>query len=103
MMTVMSETAPQPVFRVMLQPGGETFPAAADQTLLLAGLAAGHALPWSCRTGTCRTCISRLVEGRIEHRIPWPGLSAEDKAEGLILPCVAEPRSDLVLRLDDSP
>jgi len=87
MMAVMSET-----FRVTLQPGGETFTAAADQTLLLAGLAAGIALPWSCRT-----CISRLVEGRIEHRIPWPGLSREEKAQGLILPCVAEPRSDVTL------
>ena len=91
-MAVMSET-----FLVTLQPGGQTFPAAADQTLLLAGLAAGLQLPWSCRTGTCRTCISRLVEGRIEHRIPWPGLSYEEKAEGLILPCVAEPRSDVTI------
>ena len=27
----------------------------------------------------------------------WPGLSAEEKAEGCILPCVAYPASDLVL------
>ena len=92
MMRVMSET-----FRVTLQPGGESFEAAGDQTVLLAGLAAGIALPWSCRTGTCRTCIARLVQGRIEHRIPWPGLSYEEKAEGFILPCVAEPRSDLTI------
>ena len=92
MMTVMSET-----FLVTLQPGGKTFPAAADQTLLLAGLAAGVTLPWSCRTGTCRTCISRLVEGRIEYRVEWPGLSYEEKAEGLILPCVAEARSDVTI------
>ena len=91
-MRVMSET-----FRVTLQPGGESFEAAGDQTVLLAGLAAGIALPWSCRTGTCRTCIARLVQGRIEHRIPWPGLSYEEKAEGFILPCVAEPRSDLTI------
>lgn len=91
-MAVMSET-----FRVTVQPGGETFAAPAEQTLLLAGLAAGVALPWSCRTGTCRTCIARLLDGRIEHRIPWPGLSLEEKAEGFILPCVAEPRSDLTL------
>ena len=98
MMAVMSERAPDAVFRVTLLPGGQVFNAASDQTLLLASLAGGVALPWSCRTGTCRTCISRLVEGRIEHRIPWPGLSAEEKAEGLILPCVAEPRSDIVLQ-----
>ncbi len=92
MMAVMSET-----FRVTLLPGGETFTAAADQPLLLAGLAAGIALPWSCRTGTCRTCISRLVAGRVEHRIPWPGLSREEKEDGFILPCVAEARSDVTL------
>ncbi|HEU6454319.1 MAG TPA: 2Fe-2S iron-sulfur cluster-binding protein, partial [Roseateles sp.] len=51
----------------------------------------------SCRNGTCRTCIARLVQGRIEHRIPWPGLSAEEKADGFVLPCVAEARSDVTL------
>lgn len=92
-MTVMSET-----FRVTLQPSGDSFEAAADETLLRSGLAAGLALPWSCRTGTCRTCISRLLSGRIEHTVPWPGLSSEEKAEGFILPCVAQPRSDCTVR-----
>ncbi|MFT5036421.1 MAG: ferredoxin [Litorivivens sp.] len=27
----------------------------------------------------------------------WPGLSAEEKAEGFFLPCVAYPASDLVM------
>lgn len=81
-----------------LEPQGAIFDCAADQPLLLAGLAAGVALPWSCRNGSCRTCLTRLVAGRIEYRIPWPGLSAEEKAEGLILLCVAEPRSDVTLR-----
>ncbi|RZJ11881.1 MAG: 2Fe-2S iron-sulfur cluster binding domain-containing protein [Rubrivivax sp.] len=92
----MCET-PNAVFHVTLLPGGQTFTAAVDQPLLLAGLAAGIAMPRSCRNGTCRTCLSRLVEGRVEHRIPWPGLSAEEKAQGFILPCVAEPRSDVTL------
>ncbi len=82
-----------------IAPQDTIFDCAPDQPLLLAALAAGIALPWSCRNGTCRTCISRLVDGRIEHRIPWPGLSAEEKAEGLILPCVAEPRSDVTLQV----
>ena len=81
-----------------LEPQGAIFDCAPDQSLLLAALAAGIALPWSCRNGTCRSCITQLASGRIEHRIPWPGLSAEEKAEGLILPCVAEPRSDVTLR-----
>ncbi|RZL37721.1 MAG: 2Fe-2S iron-sulfur cluster binding domain-containing protein [Rubrivivax sp.] len=86
-------------FRIRLEPQGAIFDCAADQPLLLAALAAGIALPWSCRNGTCRSCMTQLVSGRIEHRIPWPGLSAEEKAEGFILPCVAEPRSDVTLRL----
>jgi ferredoxin len=86
-------------FKVRIAPQAAIFDCAADQPLLLAGLAAGVALPWSCRNGTCRTCISRLVDGRVEHRIPWPGLSAEEKADGWVLPCVAEPRSDVTLSL----
>jgi len=86
------------VFNIRLEPQGAIFECAADQPLLLAGLAAGLALPWSCRNGSCRACISRLLDGSVEHRIPWPGLSAEEKAEGWILPCVACPRSDVRLR-----
>ncbi len=39
-----------------------------------------------------------LVSGRIAYHIEWPGLSAEEKRDGLILPCVAHPLSDVVLR-----
>ncbi len=85
-------------FQVLLQPGGVRFAAAPEQTLLLAALAAGVCLPHACRNGTCRACIAQLIAGSIEHRIEWPGLSREEKAEGWILPCVAEPRSDLCLR-----
>jgi ferredoxin len=43
--------------------------------------------------------MCRLVSGNVAYRIEWPGLSAEEKAEGFILPCVAQPLSDLVLQL----
>jgi len=68
-----------------------------EQPLLQSLEQGGIDWPSSCRNGTCRTCIARLVAGRIEHRIDWPGLSAEEKAEGFILPCVAEARSDVTL------
>jgi ferredoxin len=54
-------------------------------------------LPSSCRNGTCRTCMCRLLEGRIRYEIEWPGLSVDEKREGYILPCIAYPESDLVL------
>lgn len=75
------------------------FRSPAGQSLLQAALAQGVALPSSCRNGTCRACLCKLVAGEIAYRIEWPGLSREEKTEGWILPCVAEARSDLRLFL----
>ncbi len=75
------------------------FGAPPDQPLLVAAEQAGLLLASSCRNGTCRSCVCQLVSGQVAYRIAWPGLSAEEKAEGCILPCVAYPVSDVVLRL----
>ncbi len=83
--------------RVRVEPGGQAFTAAPDQPLLAAARGAGLRLPSSCRNGSCRACRCRLRSGRITYRIEWPGLLAEEKAEGWILPCVAYPASDLVI------
>lgn len=85
-------------FRVTVLPQGWTFDAAPDQTLLLAGLAAGIRLPHSCRNGTCRACMAQMQAGDLHYRIEWPGLSLEEKQDGWILPCVALPRSDITLQ-----
>ncbi|MEP6722839.1 MAG: 2Fe-2S iron-sulfur cluster-binding protein [Variovorax sp.] len=82
---------------VRIEPSGYTFEAAPGETLLQAGLRAGIELPTSCRNGTCRTCLCQLVSGSIRYQIDWPGVSADEKAEGWILPCVAEPISDVSL------
>jgi ferredoxin len=76
---------------------GLQFDAAPGETLLAAARAQGVTLPSACRNGTCRECRCRLVEGRAHHTIAWPGLSAEEKQEGWILPCVAVADSDLVI------
>ena len=86
------------VFRARIEPTGLDFDAPAGQTLLLAAAAAGVEMPSSCRNGTCRTCICRLLHGNVGYRIEWPGLLAEEKAQGFILPCVAYPHSDIVLQ-----
>jgi ferredoxin len=84
-------------FEIQLESRVQPFAANADQTVLLSALAAGRGLTNSCRNGVCRTCICRLQSGRVTYRMEWPGLSAEEKAEGLFLPCVAYPASDLVM------
>lgn len=87
------------VFAVEIAPAGWRLEAPASQTLLRTALAAGIRLPSSCRNGTCRACLCRLHEGRVSYRIEWPGLSADEKREGFILPCVAHPGSDLVIEV----
>lgn len=85
-------------FKVTLPDGRPSFEMAGSSTVLAAALAAGIPLGSSCRNGTCRACIARLGEGRVIYDIEWPGLSADEKASGYFLPCVARPESDLVVR-----
>jgi len=84
-------------FRIRV--GGQAPDLEADcETSLFATMArAGIEWPVSCRNGTCRTCIARLLKGQVRYDIPWPGLSAEEKLEGYCLPCVALPMSDVVI------
>jgi len=71
------------------------------ESLLESAERAGIELLSSCRNGTCRTCMCRLVEGQVHYRVEWPGLSREEKAEGWILPCVADAAGPRELLLAD--
>lgn len=84
--------------RLWLEPGAPAIEAPAEQTVLASALQAGIELLSSCRNGSCRACIRQLASGQVVYRIEWPGLSAEEKAQGFILPCVAHPASDLVFK-----
>ena len=86
-----------PPFHATLLPDGPRFEAHADESLLKAGLRAMAPLRSSCRNGTCRTCMCRAKSGSVRYDIEWPGLSADEKKEGYILPCVAYAASDLVI------
>jgi ferredoxin len=79
-----------------------SFSAPADITLLNAAEQAGVPglkLDSSCRNGTCRTCVCLMLKGEVTYLIDWPGLSLDEKREGWILPCVAYPKSNVVLQL----
>ncbi len=49
-----------------------------------------------CRVGVCGTCKTRLLSGEVSMSTE-EGLSEEDKANNLFLPCVAIPLGDLVI------
>ncbi len=87
---------------IVLQPSGLQFEQVPGLSILQSGLTNTIRLPHSCRNGTCRTCMCQLFTGEIVYQIEWPGLTREEKAEGWILPCVAEARTDLVLEVPDA-
>ncbi len=85
------------IFTVKVAPAGLQYDAEGELTLLEAADLGRVELPSSCRNGTCRTCLCRLLEGQVAYTTEWPGVSAEEQAEGYVLPCVARPVSDVVL------
>lgn len=86
-----------PLHTIRLEPGAHCFSASPDQTLLAAALQAGVPLRSACRNGSCRACLSQLQAGEVHYVIDWPGISRDERAEGAVLPCVAQARSDVVL------
>ncbi|CAN7183501.1 2Fe-2S iron-sulfur cluster-binding protein [Polaromonas sp. LjRoot131] len=90
-----------PAFSIRLDAEGAHFSASPSLPILQSAALAGVAMDSSCRNGTCRTCIRKLASGQVAYRIEWPGLSAEEKQAGYILPCVAYPLSDLVIAAAD--
>jgi ferredoxin len=81
-----------------VEPDGQVFDAWRNQTLLDSMEQGGLQWPSSCRSGSCRTCLSTLVSGQVRYEMDWPSLTPEEKAEGCVLPCVAFPVGDVVLK-----
>jgi ferredoxin len=92
-----------PAWVARVLPLGFEWPAPAGVDLVSSAQAAGWRLARSCRNGVCRGCMCRLVRGEVRYRIEWPGLSREEQAEGWILPCVAEPVTDVVIEVSVNP
>lgn len=88
------------IHEVILKATGQRFAAREDETLLTAAQRAGIAMSSSCRTGTCRTCLRQLKSGTVAYAVEWPGVLPDEKAQGWILPCVAQARSALVVAGD---
>lgn len=88
-----------PPFTIRIVPQDWRFETTGTQTVLAAFDGAGMRVPSSCRNGTCRTCLCRMVSGQIHYRIEWPGVSPDENRDGYILPCVAVADGDLVLEV----
>lgn len=75
---------------------GGRYPVRAGESTLDALVRGGADIHFSCRRGTCHSCILRLVEGNAGGDAQH-GLSEDKRARGYFLPCKSVPESDLVL------
>jgi 3-ketosteroid 9alpha-monooxygenase subunit B len=64
-------------------------------TILQAARQMGLAAPSSCESGTCATCMARLVEGAVEMRAN-NALTDDEVAQGWVLTCQSVPTTPTV-------
>lgn len=86
------------MYKVIVQPSGHTFSAEEQENLLDAGLRQGIALPYSCRSGSCGSCMVTVKQGSVDYPQGEPlALSPYDMEQGRALLCQAVALSDLEL------
>jgi ferredoxin len=85
-------------YRITIANTGAVIDCAASQTVLQAAVLAGIDYPYTCASGNCGACISRLDAGRVSL-LPRSdaALSPEQAKSGQTLACRARPRSDLTI------
>ncbi|MEK6772189.1 MAG: CDP-6-deoxy-delta-3,4-glucoseen reductase [Pseudomonadota bacterium] len=84
--------------QVRIEPAGRILTVEDSETILDAALRSGVALPYSCRGGSCGTCKSKLLAGRVDYgQYEDRAMSAAERAAGSVLICQAKPLSDVVI------
>lgn len=87
-------------FQVYLVRSDQSFLIEGDETILEAAENAGIVLVYSCRSGTCRSCLTRVLSGSAEHDPEYAdelSIDALEQADGYRLLCSALACSDLKL------
>ena len=88
---VATETVTEEV-TIRLDRQATVVPYRAGNTVLQTARMAGLTVPSSCETGSCATCLARLVEGSVQM-INNDALTEEEVADGWILTCQSMPTS----------
>jgi ferredoxin-nitrite reductase len=76
---------------------GKTIDCTEDDLILEVAQQAGLNPDSSCRAGSCGTCKQKLLEGTVNYGGDPQALSAEEKAAGYILACIAHPVGRVVV------
>jgi CDP-4-dehydro-6-deoxyglucose reductase len=77
------------------------FSCSQEDTILVGAQKENTTLNYSCKTGRCKSCKAKVMEGTSITIADEIGLTAEEKKEGFILTCVRKPTSDLALDIED--
>jgi NAD(P)H-flavin reductase/ferredoxin len=89
-------------FVLTIRPGDETVAARPGETILEAGLRAGIALPFECRSGGCGVCKCAVLQGTVDQGVHQESALTEDERRaGKVLMCCATPLSDLDLECEN--
>ena len=78
---------------------GRSFPCDAEEFILDAAERAGLSLPFFCRSGSCSTCVGKVLTGKV-NQDDQTFLDDEQMAEGYALLCVSFPLSPCLIRAD---
>jgi len=90
-------------YHLTAHPGRQGAPVRAGETLLDAGLRAGIALPYECRSGGCGVCKATMIGGQVEMSGYQPSaLSEEERRAGRILLCCARALSDVEFEYEEN-
>ena len=83
--------------KLKLLPNETTFEVEADEFVLDAALRQGVSIPYSCRSGTCRSCIYQIIAGEVvQHDIDSCLITLQELAQGRRLLCLSKLGSDAV-------
>ncbi len=88
------------MFTVRLVQSDRQFVAEVDEILLEAAERAGIILTYSCRSGTCRSCMTRVLAGLVEHDPEYTdelNIDVSELEDGYRLLCSAFARTDVEL------
>jgi CDP-4-dehydro-6-deoxyglucose reductase len=87
-------------YEIIFEPSGQKISAEAGENVLAAALRQGLMIPYSCRGGTCGSCMGKVLHGQIDypHGLP-PAITAAEAGAGGVLLCQARTQSDLRLQV----
>jgi CDP-4-dehydro-6-deoxyglucose reductase len=90
------------MFTIENQSSGNRFEIAQGESILDGAINHDLRFPYGCQNGFCGKCKATLIEGKIDYLdgIP-PGLSPEEVADNMILPCKCLAKSDLLIAVNE--